>query len=213
MSGSCAQLILWDRASAIVTRSFNMKKEPEILCEFIWQFAHMTEAQRGLDMTVKAASPAEEAVFRRSLKVHVMQQLPHLDEVLLEARLYEHYQRGAVSTIHMFSTDPADPTRIIVPFKLTISHPLISPLSPTGRSTRIYWGVQQDTCKVVFLKDTWCLDGQGTEEEGGVLQSLVQAGVRNVPGVIIHGHVPALEDWAEFSATAPMDHPVSYSQD
>lgn len=139
MSGSRARLMLWDRAGAIATRSFDIKKEPEILCEFVWRFAHMTEAQRGLDMTVKPASPAEEAVFRRSLKVHVMQQLPDLDEVLLEARIYEHYQREAVSTIYMFSADPVDPT-ITVAFKLLISRPLISPLSPTGRSTRIYWG-------------------------------------------------------------------------
>ncbi|KAH9889873.1 hypothetical protein C8Q73DRAFT_793249 [Cubamyces lactineus] len=185
--GCKARIMRWDRAGVIVTRQFDLHHNPEILCEFVWRYAHMSETQRGMDMTVVAASDAEETLFQAAIKTHVALQLG-LSGKPLQAAVYQHYQPNAVCAIGVFDATTREERRYLV------SRPLTSPLSVTGRATRSYWAVDAQTGQVVCLKDTWRLSIRGAEQEGTVIASLAAEGVRNIPAVLDHGDVPTVLD-------------------
>ncbi|KAJ8462800.1 hypothetical protein ONZ51_g10666 [Trametes cubensis] len=185
--GRKARIMRWDRAGLIVTRQFDLHDNPEILCEFVWRYAHMSEAQRGMDMSVAAASNDEEALFRAAVESHVALQLGLLGKPLQTA-IYRHYQPKAVCAIGVFDVATLQEHRYLV------SRPLSSPLSITGRATRTYWAVNAQTGQVVYLKDTWRICTPGAEQEGVVIASLAAAGVRHIPVVLHHGDVPSLLD-------------------
>ncbi|KAI0323493.1 hypothetical protein GY45DRAFT_238023 [Cubamyces sp. BRFM 1775] len=185
--GCKVRIMRWDRAGLIVTRQFDLHDNPEILCEFLWRYAHMSEAQRGMDMTVAAASEAEEALFRAAVEPHVALQLG-LSGKRLQAAVYRHYQPKAVCAISVFDVTTRQEQRYLV------SRPLSSPLSIVGRATRTYWAVNALTGRVTYLKDTWRICTPGAEQEGMVIASLAAGGVRHIPVVLHHGDVPALLD-------------------
>ncbi|KAI0323477.1 hypothetical protein GY45DRAFT_1376296 [Cubamyces sp. BRFM 1775] len=182
-----ARIMRWDRAGLIATRQFDIHDNPEILCEFVWRYAHMSEAQRGMDMTVIAANEAEETLFRMAIESHVVLQLG-LSGKPLQAAVCQHYQPNAVCAISVFDVVTREEQRYLV------SRPLTSPLSMTGRATRSYWAVDARTGRVACLKDTWRLSTRGAEQEGVVITSLAAGGVRNIPAVVHHGDVLAVPD-------------------
>jgi len=53
--GRSARFIRWDRAGATVTRSFDYVKEPHILANFFWRYAHLNHSHRGYDTSVSPA--------------------------------------------------------------------------------------------------------------------------------------------------------------
>ncbi|OBZ78263.1 hypothetical protein A0H81_01928 [Grifola frondosa] len=53
-----ARLIRWDRSGTVVTDKFDIKKNPEILGEFFWQFAHATDEVQGFDPTAQLVKPS-----------------------------------------------------------------------------------------------------------------------------------------------------------
>jgi hypothetical protein len=68
--GRSARFIRWDRAGATVTRSFDYIKEPHILANFFWRYAHLNHSQRGYDTSVSPASPED------------LQQIQHVEQCL-----------------------------------------------------------------------------------------------------------------------------------
>ncbi|KAI0359797.1 hypothetical protein OH77DRAFT_1517405 [Trametes cingulata] len=185
MSASSARLFRWDRSGVVVTRSFDIRRQPELLCDFLARFACASDAQRGHDLTVRMAAPEEEPLFREVITKHVRVQ-SGLDGVALAKAVKQHYEPGHVTAMHIYSADRE--TSLMRMEHILVSRPVTSPLFLTGRGTRGYWGVQSSTGRPVFLKDTWRL---AQEPEGDIISSLFSAAVRNIPDVIIHGPVPA----------------------
>ncbi|KAI0367831.1 hypothetical protein BV20DRAFT_1114602 [Pilatotrama ljubarskyi] len=185
MSGSSARLLRWDRSGVIVTQSFDVRQEPDLLCDFVGRFACASDVQRGHDLTVEMATPGEDSLFREVITTHVREQSGLHGDGLAKA-VKEHYEPGHVTAVHVFSvkTDSS----LMRTERYLVSRPVTNPLSLTGRATRGYWAVQSSTGRPVFLKDTWRL---AQELEGDVISSLLSAGVRYVPEVVAHGHVPA----------------------
>ncbi|KAL6305549.1 hypothetical protein BKA93DRAFT_749076 [Sparassis latifolia] len=186
LAGSRARLIRWDRCGAIVSESFDIRAQPEPLCEFLWRYAHASKSQRGYDVSVEPATRDEEELFRESIKCHVKLQLD-LDGEDLVAAMEEHYQPGVVVAVNM--VDEGSPGHVAR--RLLISRPVVSPLSLTGRGTRGYWAVTADGPRgeMVFLKDTWRYNGGGQQKEGDILADLQGARVPNIPRLISHGDV------------------------
>ncbi|KAI9059517.1 hypothetical protein FKP32DRAFT_1606062 [Trametes sanguinea] len=186
VSGRNARLIRWDRAGLIVSQAFEYTTFPQYLCEFFWRFAHLSDAQRGYDLSVSTATKKEEDYFRRAVKLHVGTQMNTTDDKLLDELSETHYMAGAVSAILLPSED-GNPAR-----KLLVSRPLTKPLSLTGRATRAYWAVEYDPSKptppvpkpMVTLKDTWRLHEAYSEPEGTILRQLHAAGVPNIPSIV-----------------------------
>ncbi|KAI0671012.1 hypothetical protein C8Q78DRAFT_1078957 [Trametes maxima] len=170
ISGSFARFYRWDRTGCIVTEAFDVHQYPNILCEFLWRFSQLSDAQRGHDLTLE--------VF---------------DEELSKA-VTAHYQRDHVIVVDVF------PRRSDAPVDqdvrgFIVSRPVVSPLSLDGRTTRGYWAVDTSSSQVVFLKDTW-LSYPRKEVEGDILQHLNELNVQNTPSLSVHGYVPD-DQWYE----------------
>ncbi|KAH8115742.1 hypothetical protein DFH11DRAFT_1854205 [Phellopilus nigrolimitatus] len=187
IAGSLARLIRWDRAGAIVTGSFDYKKNPKLLCEFLWRYGCANAAHRGYDTSVTMASEEEETFFRETISAHVAFQLDVAGGKLKKA-VGQHYQKGRVAKVDVFGKDEHG---VPVNEQYLISRPVVSPLSMAGRSTRGYWAAKVGSeHKIAFLKDTWRIDVERMEREGAILQRLHLNGVKNVPGLYCHGDVP-----------------------
>jgi len=103
-------------------------------------------------------------------------------------KVNEHYQEEVI-------------TRLLVPsveregelVQVLVSRPCFTSRSPTGRSTRGYWGVvvkeNMQESEVVFVKDVWRSNVEGVEREGDILRRLHEKGVRNIPPLVAHGDV------------------------
>ncbi|KAL1939428.1 hypothetical protein VTO73DRAFT_9984 [Trametes versicolor] len=179
--GSRARLFRWDRSGIIVSRSFDVREQPELLCEFLARYACASHTDRGHDQTVEMATQAEEAIFQDVVSRHVEDQLGLTGDDLAEA-VSEHYQEGHVMAVHVFVKTGTD----IVVDRYLVSRPVTSPMMLGGRATRGYWAAQASTRRLVFLKDTWRLPG---ELEGDIIAGLHTAGVRNIPLLVAHGDV------------------------
>lgn len=189
LSGTSARFIRWDRAGAIVSKRFDIHDHPEFLCDFLWCFGHISDAERGYDLTVEPATIAQEALFHQKIAAHILTQVDNLNSTHeLDSLLIEHTEKGAVASIHLPepAAPAADPKK---GRRLLVSRPIMVPLSVVGRGTRTYWAYDEVKDKVVFLKDTWRYD-DAPEKEGDIIQNLNDQKVEHVPQVVYHGDVP-----------------------
>ncbi|KAI0663997.1 hypothetical protein C8Q70DRAFT_213515 [Cubamyces menziesii] len=194
VSGNRARLMRWDRAGVVVTEAIDFVDDPQLLCEFFWRFAHLSDEERGYDMSVEPASEEEETLFKDAITAHIRTQIDCSDSEVLSRCLDTHYMPGFVSAVHL--PHDAAHSQSSSPRRLLVSRPVNSPLSFSGRCTRVYWAVdptpdtnRKRNMKVVLLKDTWRLEGRGAEIEGNVLRMLREAKVRNIPSVLCDGDV------------------------
>ena len=74
VSGCWARLIRWDRSGAIISEAFDYHLHPKWLCQFVWRYSQASNSQRGFDMTVEKASPAEESIFSQVVMDHIKRQ-------------------------------------------------------------------------------------------------------------------------------------------
>ncbi len=197
LSGTSARFIRWDRAGAIVSKKFDIHERPELLCDFVWCFAHISDADRGYDLTVGPATDAEEAIFHRKITAHICTQVDVQNDASELGRLLEeHSQKGSVTSIHL-PESAAPHANVNKGRRLLVSRPMVVPMSVAGRGTRTYWAYDQSIDQVVCLKDTWCYD-MFPHREGDVINHLISQGVENVPPVVYHGDVPqVVEVWNE----------------
>ncbi|KAI1793362.1 hypothetical protein LXA43DRAFT_885991 [Ganoderma leucocontextum] len=187
MSGSHARFIRWDRAGCVVSRSFDTRTDPGILCEFLARFSQTDNAGRGHDVTVEPALPEQEQLFRKAIVEHVRFQLG-CEEEALEKAVSEHYQPGHVTVMYVLRHSEIASEEAI--HRFLVSRPVASPLNLTGRGTRGWWSVDVATSQVVFLKDTWRIGDYRYEVEGEALDSMNKCEVRNIPTMLCHGDVP-----------------------
>ncbi|KAH9932697.1 uncharacterized protein BXZ73DRAFT_26216, partial [Epithele typhae] len=183
LHGSRSRLLFWDRAGCVVSESFDIRKDPDILCEFLWRFSDKGDLGRGHDVTVQPALSAEEELFRDALREYAETQVGDDDD--LEEEINRHYAPGqiyAAQILHRgFSACDENTRRYVFSRPIACSHEL----SHTG--TRGYWAVDVTTKTVVFLKDTW--REPALEAEGDILRRLQNLGARNTPVLVWHGDV------------------------
>ncbi|KAI9067440.1 hypothetical protein FKP32DRAFT_1643899 [Trametes sanguinea] len=184
LAGTSARLFRWDRSGCVVTRSFDIHRCPDLLAEFLWRFAKLSDAGRGHDQTVRVASPAEESLFRDTIRQNVALQL-EVAGVQLDKAVTAHYVPGSVAVLPVDTLDSGRRTRE----HFIVSRPIVSPLTLDGRGTRGFWAVNAVTGRIAFLKDTWRTSASRRQVEGDVLQGLNEADVRNVPLLASHGDV------------------------
>ncbi|KAI0755194.1 hypothetical protein C8Q80DRAFT_417160 [Daedaleopsis nitida] len=199
--GTSARFIRWDRAGAIVSEAFSLHESPNLLCDFLWCFAHVSNSERGYDLTVEPATTAEETQFREAIEKHIRSQLHVTDNTAFEELVKEHHQQGSVTAIHLPlpAAPDADAT---LGRRILASRPIVVPQSLTGRSTRTYWALDTSSGNVVLLKDTWrsevfsgSKESGVLEREGDILEKLTEQKVENVPAVVYHGDVPQVDEF------------------
>ncbi|KAI1788469.1 hypothetical protein LXA43DRAFT_894557 [Ganoderma leucocontextum] len=191
LSGSRARLLRWDRAGGVASEVFDLRDQPELLCEFLWRFSQTSCADRGHDMSVQPATEEEESLFRDVIERHARSQLDKDDEEALKHTVAEHYKVGhvyAIDIVHQHPPQSDERSR-----RFLVSRPLVSTLSLIGRGTRGYWAADTTTRTIVFIKDTWRFRAL-PELEAETLQHLNGLGVRYVPSVVWYGDVGSVVD-------------------
>ena len=110
--GPSARFIRWDRAGAVVTRSFDYIKEPHILANFFWCYAHLNHSQRGYDTSVSPASPED------------LQQIQHVENRLRG-------ENTAHREFHIIMVPDRDHPKVETPFIMSFP-PKYTARSPFG---------------------------------------------------------------------------------
>jgi serine/threonine protein kinase len=159
--GTYARFIRWDRSAVVVSERFNYKEESQPLVDFLWRFVHLDDEGRGIDTTVRNATPAEAAIADDRLK---------------------QWKNSNTRSVIVFKIQDKDGLREFIGWGS-----MADAESLTGRATRAYlvWDIQNR--EVCFLKDTW--RAATLERESDILRLLNEKGVPNVPKLICGGDI------------------------
>jgi hypothetical protein len=175
-----ARFLRWDRAGAIVTNKIPLSHRS--FSEFFWRFCRLDASQRGWDTTMEKPSDEErdeaKTAFERVGKELYMS-LGDSPEYYGKIRLGE--GRGSYIVHRLFSGTQ----------------------SPFGRGTRGYAAYCLKHRKVVFLKSTWRVVGDGRKPEHAIYAMLHAKGVEHIPTVVeyleVDGHVTKTQEWQDTS--------------
>jgi hypothetical protein len=189
VSGNFVRFLRWDREGVIVSQAVDYKTDPMSLATFLWALASASDSERGWDTSAQPShDPKDEELFRDRVTKHVLYQLNmRRNDPRLADKVNEHYQEQVVIKLLVPSVEHEGEVQVLV------SRPCFTSHSPTGRSTRGYWGVvvgeSVQESEVVFVKDVWRSNVEGVEREGDILHRLHEKGVRNIPPLVAHGDV------------------------
>ncbi|KAF9475140.1 hypothetical protein BDN70DRAFT_865329 [Pholiota conissans] len=154
--GPKARFIRWDRAGAIVSRSFNYIQSPNILATFFWCYSHASRLDRGHDPSVSKPSKKEKEaavdVFWREKGIFHSEFL----KVMVPDR-----------------ESPKDEKGVLIPLPLEY---LSS--SPFARATRPTLAYDLEKKRLVFMKDYW--RPKDNPKEGDIYAHLHKHGVRHI---------------------------------
>ena len=177
-----ARFIRWDRAGAVVTERFDWRTNIVHLARFFWQYNHLSDEQRGHDITVSRPTVEEIEMTKVELdkRAKVLARLRGEDEVNSPKR---------------YASDDTFRKFLVVNEKDQSEHFLVASQaqylgrSPTGRATGGDEAFDLSTKKLVFLKDSWRYVADGVHQEGEIYAILAQAKVPNIPCVLYLGDV------------------------
>ncbi|KAK0466195.1 uncharacterized protein EV420DRAFT_1326591 [Desarmillaria tabescens] len=158
----------WERTYTIVSRAFNLSTEGKYLVEFLYRFSALTDSDRGKDDTVTLATEDEISLAKPLLKPWI-----HSDDK----------DRRSFVKIRVPDGDSE---------REVLAGPAIAtPHSISGRATLGLPVYDMKTQSLQFLKDSW--RDVELPEESAMLQTLNEAGVRNVPTFVCGGVVSGQE--------------------
>ncbi|KAJ3504553.1 hypothetical protein NLJ89_g7876 [Agrocybe chaxingu] len=168
MNKTEARFLRADRSGTIVTRAFNYRTNSQVLAEFLYRFARLSDSDLGIDTSVRLATKEEKALA-----------VPHLSKYLPVTVLDEARPFFALCV-------PAEDgsSRTVIG-----RDSLAEPDSLTGRATRAFHVFDLKAKKVMFLKDTWRTKLEGMENESDILKELWAAGVPRIPKIADGGDV------------------------
>jgi hypothetical protein len=195
------RLFRWDSAGVVVTR---LEDNVSLLEEFLWRFNNSTPAQRGLDHSVRWATPDEETIFGQEVLAFGRDKLGLVDTGL-DTFIGTHHELHRVAVMQVGSTSVRLTFIImnapdVVLSQVLVSRPVCVPYRAVGRRTRGFLGVRLHPDKAGhhtpgFVKDTWRLRVKKNADLEGNLMKLLKE--RNISDIICvdHGdvHVPNSE--------------------
>lgn len=178
--GKRARFIRWERASAIVTRSFDFTEEPLLIFEFFKRFRQLTLTQRGSNPHIKPATKEEAKLARTLLK-------DKAPELWLGLAGWVYLRDNAIDiNTQSFLKFEFDGQPIVIP----APHCGERGLSPFGTASRGVVAIaldkeEQRRGTVCFVKDGWRDLRRLSEHE--IYNKLHAAGVRNIADILCGG--------------------------
>lgn len=157
--GATARFIRWDRTGAVVSRSFNYQRNPELLANFFWRYSHHDRRQQGYDPTITIASAEEIEEARSAFCTHGMKS--------------SDFRKVMVPSRGNPKPDLEQP--FIIP-----SPPQYDCRSPFARATRPMTAFDCTSRELVFLKDYWRPNVEGMTKEGDIYAILHAHNVSNI---------------------------------
>jgi len=141
--GQRARLIRWDRASAVVTESFDYTERPLLLFEYFKRFAQLDRSRRGIDPNVEPATKNEAKMARVRLR-----------------NVDSEYWLGAAAASYKDMIDIETQPFLRLRFKGRIfivpaPHCDAYSLSPFGRATRARVAIDTANNELRYMKEYW----------------------------------------------------------
>jgi len=159
--GGYARILRWDRSGAVVTAAFDYCNR--YLGEFFWRYDRTPPDDRGMELSISKPSDTEVTLARQYLRCS-------LQALLLKFAVYNDMDG---KTSYYIGSKPS--------FK--------GNASPTGRATRTFIVFDQQTRRVVFLKDTWRIDLPDVVKEGEIYKILHEAKVPFIAPFLCGGDI------------------------
>lgn len=167
-----AWLMRWDRAGLVISEPFDFIQQPQLLHQFFYRFACMTDVQRGCDLT---AVPATEEEISR------MRAFAGYDSGWHRAQFLGSLEEGQVMKILVPATDMITPEELKAgkkneqagstsdsPREFLVGRPHFMSNSPTGSGTKGFIAYDVTDDRLVFLKDCWRPEAETYHPEGEV---------------------------------------------
>ncbi|KAL5483378.1 hypothetical protein ACEPAI_8609 [Sanghuangporus weigelae] len=192
IAGDSARLIRWDRAGAVVTRSFNYI-EVSWLVDFLERFSRLSQLQRGWDWTVRPATAidgeslknARKALIQHRFKNESEQEFQDRSEYFRRAR----YFKFLVPVLHVGQETGA------VRFKSYIgAFPRRWACSLLGRNSRGTPAFDPESGQICWLKDSWRIDMDMVVVEHISYEKMERCNVRNLIPLETAGDVRKLDE-------------------
>ncbi|KAK7442981.1 hypothetical protein VKT23_015925 [Stygiomarasmius scandens] len=175
-----ARLIRWDRAGAVVTKSFSYTKTPH-LADFYSRYTRATPQARGHDTTVQRANSTDGNTSKAREKLRLDPSLPIFKFKVWDDPkniIWEDEEAAKVE-------EEQERTRLFYGSK-----PLFSAVqSVNGRCTRVFEVFDPESGKCVTLKDSWRVASPAIKPEGKIYARLAAKQVRNILTCLMAGDV------------------------
>ena len=182
--GPWVRFIRWDHVGAMVSERFDYIQEPRLLAEFLWRFAHMDDAQRGWDTSVRLATRRESVLFTTAVRnfLHNMEdpytrKLPHAERTLDDTTGYPTWK---IRVIHKATSEATH---------LVVRRPFAGHSTVSGRGTQGYIAYDLDNDRLLFLKDSWRSVNPILQPEFETYETLRRHNVQHVPQILYGGDV------------------------
>ncbi|KAG1780246.1 hypothetical protein EV702DRAFT_1043095 [Suillus placidus] len=179
LCGSWARFVYWDRSGAVESRRFEYTNNFAPLAEFLWRLNRGSSGDRGVDVSVVplSLSESQDNAVRELLGIGSSDPLygyiVPVDTALEKPKDAE----GRPLATHHFYVGPRPAPK------------QCSLLEQRTRSFHV-WDLTQK--RVVFFKETWRLDSQGTSTESEVYRELCSRRIPNIPTFEHGGDMSAL---------------------
>ncbi|KAL5526900.1 hypothetical protein ACEPAF_8627 [Sanghuangporus sanghuang] len=197
IAGNIARLIRWDRAGAVVTRSFKYMEIPWLL-DFFKRYDRLSEFQRGWDRTVHPLKLSEASKARDAL---IQQRFSNETEEEFEER--SSYFRNARYYKFLVPVLPKGQETCAVRAKTFIgAFPRRWACSLLGRNSRGTPVYDPETGGIHWLKDSWRIDMKTVVVEHESYEKMEQCNVRNLIPLLTAGDVRLLDEIYEESSCA-----------
>ncbi|KAL5485691.1 hypothetical protein ACEPAI_6732 [Sanghuangporus weigelae] len=197
IAGNIARLIRWDRAGAVVTRSFKYM-EISWLLDFFKRYDGLSQLQRGWDRTVlplkvSEASEARDALIQQRFSDETEEEFQERSAYFQNARYYKFLvpvlPKGQ-------ETDAVRAKTFIGAFPRRWACSL---LGRNSRGTPVY---DPDAGGIHWLKDSWRIDMKSVVVEHESYEKMEQCKVRNLIPLLTAGDVRLLDEIYEESSRA-----------
>ncbi|KAL5526909.1 hypothetical protein ACEPAF_8636 [Sanghuangporus sanghuang] len=197
IAGNITRLIRWDRAGAIVTRSFKYMEIPWLL-DFFKRYDRLSEFQRGWDRTVhplklSEASKARDALIQQRFSNETEEEFQERSSYFRRARYYK----------FLVPVLPKGQETCAVRAKSLIgAFPRRWACSLLGRNSRGTPVYDPETGGIHWLKDSWRIDMKTVVVEHESYEKMEQCNVRNLIPLLTAGDVRLLDEIYEESSCA-----------
>ncbi|KAI0665670.1 hypothetical protein C8Q78DRAFT_986039 [Trametes maxima] len=198
--GDQCRILRFDRSGIFATAKFNYKTDGEPLVEFLWRFAHLSPAERGIDVTAEEVARDSELAKSMSDRAKI-----GTDDYARERFAASLEPAWPWYLLHLTDERTGRKRRFLV------GKPHFTAFGVAGRGTRSYVAVDADNISgpFVHLKDAWRVVHDEIDKEGTILEQLNKESVPFIPTLLCHGdlgqHTLSLKLWRKYHPDVPED--------
>ncbi|KAL5504840.1 hypothetical protein ACEPAH_7503 [Sanghuangporus vaninii] len=192
IAGDVARLIRWDRAGAIVTRSFKYL-EVSWLVDFIERFSILSPLQRGWDWTVRSPTAIDREILKKAREALIQHRFSGESEQVFRDRS-DYFRRARYFKFLVPVLTTGQETGAMRLKSYIGAFPRRWACSLLGRNSRGTPVFDPETGQIRWLKDSWRIDMDMVVVEHKSYEKMEQCNVRNLIPLVTAGDVRELDE-------------------